>query len=80
MELSTEAKPMQFGISALETALIAITGFGAMQKLPELAAALDVVVSGNPKIILEIGFGKGEGSFLKRSRRRKQRKMKSIML
>ena len=63
MELSTEAKPMQFGISALETALIAITGFGAMQKLPELAAALDVVVSGNPKIILEIGFGKGGTSW-----------------
>lgn len=43
----------------MELANVAIGAFGAMQKLSELAALINLVDSGNPKRIMEIGFGKG---------------------
>lgn len=46
-------------LNPLELADIAIRGFGAMQKTAELAALIDLVASGEPKRILEIGFGNG---------------------
>lgn len=46
-------------LNPLELADIAIRGYGAMQKVPELAALIDLVNSGEPKRILEIGFGNG---------------------
>lgn len=46
-------------LNPLELANIAVNGFGAMQKVPELAGLIDLVCSGAPKRIMEIGFGKG---------------------
>lgn len=42
-----------------ELALLAISGFGAMQKPDELEALVQIVDSLQPKIVLEIGVGKG---------------------
>lgn len=47
------------GFNSLEVANVAIHLSGAMQKLPEFAALLDLVASGQPRIIMEIGCGKG---------------------
>lgn len=46
-------------LNPLELADIATRGFGALQKVPELAALLDLVCSGEPKRIMEIGLGSG---------------------
>lgn len=46
-------------LNPLELADIAVHGFGAMQKVPELAALIDLVSNGEPKRIMEIGFGRG---------------------
>lgn len=46
-------------LNPLELANIAVNGFGAMQKVPELAGLIDLVCSGSPKRIMEIGFGRG---------------------
>lgn len=46
-----------------EAAIIAINGYGAMQKPQELEALLTIVNSLAPKIILEIGVGKGGTSW-----------------
>jgi hypothetical protein len=48
-----------FSLNPLELANIAVGAFGAMQKVPELAGLLDLVGSGAPKRIMEIGFGRG---------------------
>lgn len=50
-------------INPLELANMAVFGFGAMQKIPEFAALIDLVASGSPKTILEIGIGKGGTSW-----------------
>jgi cephalosporin hydroxylase len=42
-----------------ELSVLAINGFGAMQKPEELEALLTIVNSLSPKIVLEIGVGKG---------------------
>lgn len=46
-----------------EVATVAITGFGAMQKHAELEALLMIVGNLEPKVILEIGVGKGGTSW-----------------
>lgn len=46
-------------LNPLELADIAIRGYGAMQKVPEFAALVDLVSNGAPKRIMEIGFGNG---------------------
>ena len=46
-------------LNPLELADIAIRGYGAMQKTAELAALIDLVSNGEPKRIMEIGFGNG---------------------
>ena len=50
-------------INPLELANMATYGFGAMQKIPEFAALVDLVASGSPRTILEIGIGKGGTSW-----------------
>lgn len=50
-------------LSPSELALLAITGFGAMQKQEELKALLIEIDKLSPKIILEIGVGKGGTSW-----------------
>lgn len=46
-------------LNPLELADIATRGFGALQKVPELEALFDLVCSGEPKRIMEIGLGSG---------------------
>lgn len=52
-----------YTINPYELASVAVACCGAMQKVPEFAALLDLVASGSPKRILEIGFGKGGTSW-----------------
>lgn len=50
-------------INPLELAGMAVHGYGAMQKIPEFAALVDLVGHGEPKVILEIGAGNGGTSW-----------------
>jgi cephalosporin hydroxylase len=50
---------MEIKTNPMELAQLAVSGFGAMQKIPEFAALLDLVSQGQPKRIMEIGFGNG---------------------
>ncbi len=50
-------------VDPLELANMAVFGFGAMQKVPEFAALIDLVCSGSPKTIMEIGIGRGGSSW-----------------
>lgn len=54
---------MPIELSPTETAGLAITGFAAMQKPAELSALLGIVDSLKPKVILEVGVGKGGTSW-----------------
>jgi cephalosporin hydroxylase len=60
--IDPDVAPRNIGVyllNPLELASIAVGGFGAMQKVPELAGLLDLVTTGCPRRILEIGFGNG---------------------
>jgi len=50
-------------VSARELAGMAITGFGAMQKLDELAATIELIDTVKPAVIVEIGAGNGGTSW-----------------
>ena len=50
-------------INPFELASFAVHGYGAMQKIPEFAALIDLVDNGEPKIIMEIGAGRGGTSW-----------------
>lgn len=50
-------------LNPLEAASFAVGVFGAMQKVPELAGLIDLVNQGEPRRILEIGFGNGGTSW-----------------
>ncbi len=59
MEMEQEKQQMIYTLTPWELAACAIGSMGAMQKQPELAALLELVSSGSPEIIIEIGVGKG---------------------
>lgn len=50
-------------IRPYELASVAVAGYGALQKVPELAALIDLVAHGEPRIVLEIGAGNGGTSW-----------------
>lgn len=52
-----------YTIDAGELSLIAINGYGAMQKPLEFAAFLEMVAKHRPEVILEIGLGKAGSSW-----------------
>lgn len=54
---------MSFNLSPFELALTSIYTFSAMQKPEELAPLIELVVAKEPRIIAEIGFGKGGTSW-----------------
>lgn len=50
---------MAFDVKAKEMAILAISGFGAMQKVGELSQLLVELIRSRPKVVVEIGAGKG---------------------
>jgi len=57
--IAVEQLPSRYMLSPFELASLAVSTGRAMQKVSEFAAFLDLVASGKPRRMMEIGFGNG---------------------